>query len=136
MSHVIWTVTAIFNQFDLIRGHWMQDTTINGFLNRSEAFSIATLIYARLRRITGRVIDVTYLMQNQDYIKHVIDLALSANDSELQRQAERLRCLMVLDVEPNQIEVQAEAAEIYESEVTEEEIYRAQVSHHYIGALR
>ncbi|WP_407303280.1 hypothetical protein [Acinetobacter sp.] len=114
----------------------MQDTTINGFLNRSEAFSIATLIYARLRRITGRVIDVTYLMQNQDYIKHVIDLALSANDSELQRQAERLRCLMVLDVEPNQIEVQAEAAEIYESEVTEEEIYRAQVSHHYIGALR
>ena len=114
----------------------MQDTTINEFVNRSEAFSIATLIYARLRRVTGRVIDVTYLMQNQDYTKHVIDLALSVNDSELQRQAERLRCLMVFDLEPDQIKIQEEIAEIYESEVTEEEIYRAQVSHHYIGALR
>ncbi|MFC6166176.1 hypothetical protein [Acinetobacter terrestris] len=114
----------------------MQDTTINEFVNRSEAFSIATLIYTRLRRVTGRMIDVTYLMQNQDYTKYVIDLALSANDSELQRQAERLRSLMVFDLEADQIEVQAEAAKIYESEVTEEEIYRAQVSHHYIGALR
>lgn len=114
----------------------MQETTINGFLNRSEAFSIATLIYARLRRVTGRVIDVTYLMQNQDYIEHVIDLALSANDSDLQRQAERLRCLMVCDLEPDQINIKDEIAEIYESEITEEEIYRAQVSHHYIGALR
>jgi len=127
---------SLIYQLDLIRGHWMQDTTINEFVNRSEAFSIATLIYARLRRVTGRVIDVTYLMQNQDYAKHVIDLALSANDSELQRQAERLYSLMVFDVEADQIEVHAEAAEIYESEVTEEEIYRAQVSHHYIGALR
>ena len=114
----------------------MQDTTINEFVNRSEAFSIATLIYARLRRVTGRVIDVTYLMQNQDYIEHVIDLALSANDSELQRKAERLRCLMVFDLESDQMKIQEEIAEIYESEVTEEEIYRAQVSHHYIGALR
>ena len=114
----------------------MQDTTINEFVNRSEAFSIATLIYARLRRVTGRVIDVTYLMQNQDYTKHVINLALSANDSELQRQAERLRSLMVFDAEPDQMKIQEEIAEIYESEVTEEEIYRAQVSHHYIGALR
>ncbi|TCB55907.1 hypothetical protein [Acinetobacter terrestris] len=114
----------------------MQDTTINGFLNRSEAFSITTLIYARLRRVTGRVIDVTYLMQNQDYTKHVIDLALSANDSELQRQAERLRSLLVFDLEPDQIKIEKEIAETYESEVTEEEIYRAQVSHHYIGALR
>ena len=114
----------------------MQDTTINEFVNRSEAFSIATLIYARLRRVTGRVIDVTYLMQNQDYIEHVIDLALSANDSELQRQAEHLRSLMVCDLESDQMKIQEEIAEIYESEVTEEEIYRAQVSHHYIGALR
>ena len=141
MSHVIFDCNCYFlinliYQLDLMRGHWMQDTTINGFLNRSEAFSIATLIYARLRRVTGRVIDVTYLMQNQDYIEHVIDLALSANDSELQRKAERLRSLMVLDLEPDQMKIQEEIAEIYEAEVTEEEIYRAQVSHHYIGALR
>ncbi len=105
-------------------------------MTNSESFSIATLIYARLRRVTGRVIDVMYLVQNQTYAKYVIDLAFSANDSELQRQAERLRSLMVFDAEPNKIEVKEEIAEIYETEVTEEEIYRAQVSHHYIGALR
>ena len=54
----------------------------------------------------------------------------------MQRQAERLRSLMVSEVEPDQMKIQEEIAEIYESEVTEEEIYRAQVSHHYIGALR
>ncbi|WP_425918625.1 hypothetical protein [Acinetobacter sp. TSRC1-2] len=114
----------------------MKDTMESGFMTNSESFSIATLIYARLRRVTGRVIDVMYLVQNQTYAKYVIDLAFSANDSELQRQAERLRSLMVFDAEPNKIEVKEEIAEIYETEVTEEEIYRAQVSHHYIGALR
>lgn len=114
----------------------MKDTMETGFVSNSEFFSIATLIYARLRRVTGRVIDVMYLVQNQAYAKYVIDLALSANDSELQRQAERLRSLIVFEAEPHQIELKEEIAEIYETEVTEEEIYRAQVSHHYIGALR
>lgn len=110
----------------------MKDTMKTGFVSNSESFSIATLIYARLRRVTGRVIDVMYLVQNQAYAKYVIDLALSANDSELQRQAERLSCLMVFDIEPNQIELKEEITEIYETEVTEEEIYKAQVSPHYI----
>ncbi|TCB51480.1 hypothetical protein E0H80_05600 [Acinetobacter sp. ANC 4779] len=116
----------------------MEDTTRNIFLNRSEAFSVATLLYTRLRRVSGRVIDVMYLVKNQAYAKYVIDLALAVDDYELQRQAERLRSLMVFDAEPHQIqiEIKEEITEIYETELTEEEIYKAQVSHHYIGALR
>ncbi|MGE8561163.1 MAG: hypothetical protein ACN6NJ_09485 [Acinetobacter sp.] len=114
----------------------MEDTTVNDFLNRAEAFSIATLLYTRLRRVSGRVIDVMYLVENQAYAKYVIDVAVSTNDSELQRQAERLRSLMVMNVAANQIEMNETVEDIYEAEITEEEIYRAQVSHHYIGALR
>lgn len=113
----------------------MEDTTGNNFLHRSEVFSVATLLYTRLRRVSGRVIDVMYLVENQAYAKYVIDLALAADDSESQRQAERLRSLMVFDAEPNQIQIEIKE-EIYETELTEEEIYKAQVSHHYIGALR
>ena len=36
-------------------------------LGQSELFSIATLIYTRLRRVSGRVIDVMYLVENTDY---------------------------------------------------------------------
>lgn len=114
----------------------MEDMTGNNFLNRSEVFSVATLLYTRLRRVSGRVIDVIYLVENHAYAKYVIDVALSTHDSELQRQAERLRSLMGMDVEANQIEVNETTQDIYETEITEEDIYRAQVSHHYIGALR
>lgn len=48
-------------------------------------FSIATLVYARLRRVKGRVINAIFLSQNEDYARHVIGLALLTNDDELKR---------------------------------------------------
>ncbi len=33
-----------------------------GVVSHADAFSIATLLYARLRRVSGRVIDVMYLV--------------------------------------------------------------------------
>ncbi len=44
-------------------------------LRNHDAFSVATLIYARLRRVSGRVIDAIYLAENLDYARHVIQLA-------------------------------------------------------------
>ncbi len=46
----------------------------------NEAFSVATLIYARLRRVSGRVIDVIYLSDNPDYAKHIMEIATATND--------------------------------------------------------
>lgn len=118
----------------------MQTVSPNGFEAHSEAFSIATLILARLRRVTGRVIDVMYLVENKSYAQYIVDMSLQTQDIELKRHALRLQHL--LDQEEPEIPVesvrtmQATQDEEYVSGATEEEIYRAQVSHHYIGALR
>lgn len=56
----------------------------------SEAFSAATLFYARLRRVTGRVIDALYLAENKEYARYAIEIAQQANDPELERLTQRL----------------------------------------------
>lgn len=117
----------------------MKRTAENDYLNHTESFSVATLIYARLRRVTGRVIDVMYLVQNPEYAKYVIEMAISANDTELQRHAARLYDLIEVKSESKMIQeqpVMIEPEPAYDAEITAEEIYKAQVSHHYIGALR
>ena len=108
----------------------------------NDKFSTATLLYARLRRVTSRVIDVMYLTENNDYAHYVIELALATNDSELQRLALKLDHLL-----PNQsFEMNKEIIKtqstpqhlnsVQSSEPTQEDIYQHQVSHRYIGSLR
>lgn len=117
-----------------------QDLTAN-----NEIFSVATLIYTRLRRVSGRVIDVMYLVENSDYARAVLQLALATHDDELCRYAVRLNSilgdLMDADAEIMPKQTAAQQLDAVENiddltEPTAEEIYQAQVSHHYIGALR
>ena len=103
-------------------------------LRRNEAFSVATLIYARLRRVTGRVIDAIYLAENISYATHVIGLAEQTGDPELLHLVGRLKT--ILDLSPVLEQQEQADAQLMSVEPTEEDIYRAQVSHHYIGALR
>ncbi|NNP69612.1 hypothetical protein [Acinetobacter sp. Ac_5812] len=123
----------------------MKESMNNEVLVNAEAFTIATQMYVRLRRVCGRVIDVMYLVNNKDYAKHVLDIALTTQDPELERFVHRLSPLIDLYPEPNPLVVEtknatekqpAEILETYSMEVTDEEIYQAQVHHHYIGALR
>lgn len=123
----------------------MKENMNSEVLVNAEAFAIATQMYVRLRRVCGRVIDVMYLVNNKDYAKYIVDIALSTEDEELEKQVTRLRPLIDLYPEPavvieeskvetkKQKEVQQET---YSMDVTAEEIYQAQVHHHYIGALR
>ncbi|MDP9803036.1 hypothetical protein J2771_001290 [Acinetobacter calcoaceticus] len=97
---------------------------------------MATQIYVRMRRVTGRVIDAMYVIQNKDYAKYVITVALETDDDELKRCVERLRSLVDTLPEPSQKEKLAVVKVDEDSEITAEDIYRAQVPHHYIGALR
>ena len=53
---------------------------MNDHLVTNEIFSVATLMYARLRRVTGRVIDVIYFTENMDYAKHIIEIASETGD--------------------------------------------------------
>ena len=111
----------------------------------SEAFAVATQMYVRLRRVCGRVIDVMYLVHDPSYARYVAEIALATQDVELQRQVARLSNCLDLYPEPPLLEVEEiqitalekmEDFETYTQEATAEEIYQAQVSHHYIGALR
>ncbi|EPF93421.1 hypothetical protein GCM10025882_23760 [Acinetobacter gyllenbergii] len=123
----------------------MKESMKNEVVVNAEAFTIATQMYVRLRRVCGRVIDVMYLVNNKDYAKHILELALATQDPELERFVLRLSPLIDLYPEPatlvneTKVEEKKQAVEVLESysmEVTEEEIYQAQVHHHYIGALR
>ncbi|WP_342064287.1 hypothetical protein Q7566_06775 [Acinetobacter baumannii] len=114
----------------------MKDMMGNGFIANAEAFTLATQIYVRMRRVTGRVIDAMYVVRNKDYTKYVIALALEAEDDELKRCVERLMVLTDSIPEQSQKEMTVSIQTSEESEITAEDIYRAQVPHHYIGALR
>ncbi|XZW51238.1 hypothetical protein ACT4VW_03220 [Acinetobacter baumannii] len=114
----------------------MKDMMGNGFIANAEAFTLATQIYVRMRRVTGRVIDAMYVVQNRDYARYVIALALEAEDDELKRCVERLMVLTDSIPVQSQKEMKVSIQTSEESEITAEDIYRAQVSHHYIGALR
>ena len=121
--------------------------TAQALTANNEIFSVATLIYTRLRRVSGRVIDVMYLVENSDYARAVLQLALATHDEELCRYALRLNSilanLMDADAEITSPQTEAQQLDAVENieniddltEPTAEEIYRAQVSHHYIGAL-
>ncbi|MEG0341440.1 hypothetical protein FW754_03415 [Acinetobacter sp. 1207_04] len=123
----------------------IQDVTNTGFIAHSDAFSIATLMYARMRRVAGRMIDVMYLVENKAYAGYIIQHAALLQDEELDRLINRLQALILKE---SQIEIHDEDDSVQnkenletfsestgQSEVTNEE-YQAQVSHHYIGALR
>lgn len=106
----------------------------------TESFSIATLIYARLRRVSGRVIDAIYVSENSDYAEHVIALAEATRDPELLRLVEKFKDVFEFSSDSNISQKaglqQKNNDELMKVEPTEDDIYRAQVSHHYIGALR
>jgi hypothetical protein len=115
----------------------------NNLVVTNTAFSTATLVYTRMRRVTGRVVDAVYLSENKDYAKHVIDLALDSDDAELIKHATNLKNILgIFDVEEESLEQEPESymAKVDELlpsvEPTDEDIYSAQVSHHYIGSLR
>mgnify|MGYP003399935864 CR=1 FL=1 len=104
-----------------------------------EGFSIATLIYARLRRVSGRVIDAMYLAENINYAKYVIELAEQTKDDELTRLIHKLKMHMNLPLDLSQddkVEYPMLDEAFIVVEPTEDDIYKAQVSHRYIGALR
>ena len=132
-----------------------QNITNTGFMAHSDAFSIGTLMYARMRRVAGRMIDVMYLVENKAYAGYIIQHAALLQDEELDRLITRLQALIFKesqiyqqdqngsfqddliqgDVVQNIVNLDVLSESAVPTEVTEEE-YQAQVSHHYIGALR
>src|SRR5690606_11540694 len=67
-------------------------------LRNHDAFSVATLIYTSLRRVSGRVVDALSLAENLDSAWHVIELVEQTQDPDLQRLIERLKQVWDLPV--------------------------------------
>lgn len=56
----------------------------------TDVFAAVTQFYVRLRRVTGRVVDVLYMVENQEYAQHLIDYAKTIDDTELQGHVNHL----------------------------------------------
>ena len=62
-------------------------------MSDSERFALAARLYSSLKRSTGRVIDVLWLLQNEPYALEVIRLARAA-DVERVELAQRFEALL------------------------------------------
>lgn len=107
----------------------------------SEKFSIASLLYIRLRRASSRVIDVMYMCENDTYAQYVLNLAYATEDHELHKLAQRIQNLLPQDEteqeqHKNLNAIEEDSNDFFNAKPTEEDILKAQVSHHYIGSLR
>lgn len=130
-------------------------------LSDTELFTLASQFYVRLRRITGRVVDAVYIVQNEAYAREIIQLARTARDMELQIMASRLEDILGGPIYASaQPPIQAEPAPVVPAKTTRIPLsvrgYQAtsskapqqpasvdiaahsadEVAQHYIGALR
>lgn len=62
-------------------------------MSESERFALAARLYSALKRSTGRVIDVLWLLQNEPYAAEVIRLA-RAGDAECADLAQRFETML------------------------------------------
>jgi len=60
-------------------------------VENTEDFILQTRFYVALRRASGRVIDLVWFRQNQDYANAVLDFAETISDREVRDAARRLR---------------------------------------------
>ena len=74
----------------------MKANTNHELVLNAEAFSVATQMYVRLRRVCSRVIDVMYLVHDQAYARYIMQIALETRDAELAHYVERLNHLLDL----------------------------------------
>ena len=91
-------------------------------------FALATQLFARLRRSTGRTIDVVWALKDAGYAREVLRVARAVPDSELAHLAERFEGLMFPAAA-----TPADAAPPAPASAARAE---AEISEHYIGHLR
>lgn len=129
-------------------------------LSDTELFTLASQFYVRLRRITGRVVDAVYIVQNEAYAREIIQLARTERDMELQIMASRLEDILggpihtpapqqaqavpVSQPEPARIPLSVRGYQTISSKPVEPPAASVdiaahssdEVAQHYIGALR
>jgi len=96
-------------------------------MTQAERFSLATHLYVRLRRSSGRVVDAIWMAQNDEYAREILRLAATDPDAETQGLVQRFQALLGNQPAPRRpAPATATAARAAESDT----------SQHYIGTLR
>jgi hypothetical protein len=129
---------------------------------KADFFMLASQIYVRLRRVSSRVIDAVYMVENEEYAREIIRMATLVNDVELHQLAGRLQQIMagaggqpvaapavvptLRQTVPTAAVAPAAAVRrpvavvpavvVAQVDVGDSEQVPEEVSHHYIGALR
>lgn len=57
--------------------------SLNDSVSHGELFALASQLYVRVRRSTGRIVDAVYMVQNEAYAREILKLANSVPDVEL-----------------------------------------------------
>lgn len=63
-------------------------------MTQAERFSIATHLYVRLKRSTGRVLDAVWMAQNDEYAREILRLAAADPDPEMRNLVARFGALL------------------------------------------
>ena len=95
-------------------------------MTQAERFSLATHLYVRLRRSSGRVVDAIWMAQNDEYAREILRLAATDPDAETQNLVQRFQALLGNQPAPRRPAPAPAAARTTESDT----------SQHYIGTLR
>ncbi|RYZ18242.1 MAG: hypothetical protein EOP49_49900 [Sphingobacteriales bacterium] len=124
----------------VMKSSFLIDETVN-----AEFFSLASQLYVRLRRHTGRVIDTVYMAQNEQYAREILTFAASQADAELSSLTTRLNLLLAsvgLDIPVLNdtvvlpVEQPAAVAPVARNQAALEAEHKEEAAQHYIGALR
>jgi len=95
-------------------------------MTQAERFSLATHLYVRLRRSSGRVVDAVWMAQNDEYAREILKLAAVDPDAETQSLVQRFEALLGGRPVQRKPATAAAAAAAAESETAQ----------NYIGTLR
>ena len=96
-------------------------------MTQAERFSLATHLYVRLRRSSGRVVDAVWMAQNDEYAHEILRLAAGDPDAETQNLVQRFYALLgTRSATRKPAPAPARPAPVVETEVAQ----------HYIGTLR
>ena len=98
-----------------------------------DRFPIAAQLFIRLKRSPGRVIDVTWMLQNEPYAQEVLKVARTA-DAESADLASRFEALTTSLRNP--VPTPAAFSRTGSFQVEPEPVAPAVVSSHYVGSLR
>lgn len=97
-------------------------------MTQAERFSLATHLYVRLRRSSGRVVDAVWMAQNDEYAHEILRLAANDPDPETQNLVQRFQALLGNRSAPRKPAPAQASAKQAAAE--------AEVAQHYIGTLR